>query len=116
MVRSFEPKKGFFDLPGGFVELNESLEESAKRELKEEIGVLVEDLKYIGSYQDKYLYQDINLDSLSAIFTGNVGNQEIKPSDDVSGFKWIDKDKIPYDRIAFESMRSALKDYLKSSS
>jgi len=37
--RGIEPFKGKWAIPGGFVHLNESLEEAAERELKEETNV-----------------------------------------------------------------------------
>jgi 8-oxo-dGTP diphosphatase len=46
--RSVEPKKGYWCLPGGFMELGETPEEAALRELVEETGLTVEDLQLRG--------------------------------------------------------------------
>lgn len=48
-----EPFKGFWGLPGGFVEYGETVEEAVKREVKEEIGLTVEPEKLIGVYSEK---------------------------------------------------------------
>ena len=39
--RDIEPRKGFWNLPCGFLELNETVEEGAKREVLEETGALI---------------------------------------------------------------------------
>ena len=46
--RSVEPKKGFWCLPGGFMELRESPESCALRELKEETGLDGKIEKFLG--------------------------------------------------------------------
>ena len=40
-TRAFEPAKGKLDLPGGFVDMNETAEEALIRELKEELNINV---------------------------------------------------------------------------
>ena len=44
----FRKKHGHYELPGGKVELNETIEQAALRECKEETGVNLELIKYIG--------------------------------------------------------------------
>ncbi|MCK9626947.1 MAG: NUDIX hydrolase [Bacteroidales bacterium] len=44
----FRKKYGHYELPGGKVELNETIEQAALRECKEETGVNLELIKYIG--------------------------------------------------------------------
>lgn len=112
--RKFEPKKGLLDLPGGFIEINESVEESSIREAKEELGINVTDVKYFKSYPDDYLYQDVNIKVLGLTLTAKIeGDQKIVASDDVEEVEFYKKDEIPMDKIAFESIRRALLDYIE---
>lgn len=113
LVKRFqEPKKGFWDLPGGFVESNETLEESARREIKEELGIDLTEIKYLSSHHNKYLYGGVNYDTVSAIFTGKFNGTEFISDGEISEIKFFTKDEIPWDKIAFEAMVLGLKDYL----
>src|SRR5438270_9288398 len=40
--RGFDPGRGLWTFPGGFVDLGESVEEAAQREAAEELGITVE--------------------------------------------------------------------------
>ena len=48
--RGFEPFKGRWAFPGGFMNMDETTEECAIRELMEETGLKVEELHQIGAY------------------------------------------------------------------
>lgn len=48
--RRSEPFKGKWALPGGFIELDESLEKSCRRELEEETGVRVGEITQFKAY------------------------------------------------------------------
>jgi len=50
--RAKEPFKDMWALPGGFIDIDEGLEQAARRELKEEAGVDVIDLDQVGAFGD----------------------------------------------------------------
>lgn len=49
LARSSRHKAGFFSILAGFVESAETLEQAAAREVKEEVGVKIDNLQYVGS-------------------------------------------------------------------
>ncbi|MFA6005679.1 MAG: NUDIX domain-containing protein [Patescibacteria group bacterium] len=110
--RKIDPKKGMLDLPGGFVDLNESFEDSVTREIKEELQVVITDLKYFGSYYDLYGYGQITYHTLCCVFLGSIGEQQPIPTDDVAAIQYFPKDRIPFDKLAFDGLRQAIGDYL----
>lgn len=110
--RKLAPFKGYWDLPGGFVDFGENLEKSLKREIKEELGVDIKDPKYFNSYFDRYLYKGINYHTLGLVFTGKVKDQNLKPADDISEVKFFPPYKLPQ-KLAFRNVKKALEDYLR---
>lgn len=113
-VRKIDPYKGWLDFPGGFVQSGESLEETARREAKEEIGVDVEIGKYIGSYPVEYDYKGLMYKLVAAFFQARGDLSKIKVGDDVSAFEFVPKSKIHKVKISFPEVHTvALKDYLK---
>lgn len=112
--RKFEPMKGYLDLPGGFVESGESLEESSMREVKEELGIDISEVKYFNSYPDEYLFQGVNIKTLGFVLTGTIPDGAvITASDDAEDPTFYKKEDLPIDKIAFESLKQGLRDYLK---
>jgi len=112
--RRVDPGKGLWDVPGGFVDLEENAEESMTREIKEETGLNVKELKYVSSHDDTYFFEGIEFPIIVLMFEGQIGDQEVFPSDDVSGYKFFNLDEIPVDKIAFEGLKQSLSKYLKN--
>jgi len=114
VVRKFEPFKGYLDLPGGFIESGEDLKNATIREIKEEIGAELTDVKYFNDYPDEYMYMDINVKTLGFILTAKLVNENnLKPADDVEEIVFYPKDKIPFEKVAFKNVKNGLEDYLK---
>ncbi len=112
--RKIDPGKGLWDTPGGFIEYNENLEESLVREIQEELQTPISNLKYLSSQIDRYLYAGINYHTLCVFFQGEVDENKIKTADDIDGFQFFPKDKIPYDKIAFEGVKKVIRRYLEN--
>jgi 8-oxo-dGTP pyrophosphatase MutT (NUDIX family) len=59
---------GGWGLPGGLMELGESLEETARREVKEETGLEIDELKLLGVFSgEEYFFKVSNGDELYSV-------------------------------------------------
>lgn len=112
--RKYDPGKDKFDLPGGFIEPNETIEESLVREIKEELGIKIQDYEYLGSYFDRYLFKGMNYYTLAAVFACKLKKEVVQALDDVGEIVFVDKKKLPFGKFAFESIEKAIRDYLDS--
>jgi len=113
-VRAGEPQAGRLDLPGGFVDNDETAESSLLRELGEELGLQVTGrLRYLASFPNTYPYAGVVYKTLDLFYLVELSQQPtLRAADDVAAVRWISADAVPFDRIAFESVRRALKYYL----
>ena len=110
--RARSPKKGYWDLPGGFMAQGESAEVALRREVKEELGVTTKHVTYQGSYPDRYRYKTVNYHVVTFVYTGILASEKkIVAADDVSAFHWFHRTNLPWSTIAFPSLQKALKDY-----
>ena len=112
-LRKHEPGRGMLDLPGGFVDQGESAEEAARREVKEETGIELQEIHYLFSFPNRYHYLDIVYDTLDLIFCCRFDEPPaMQAADDLAELLWIDRDSIELERIAFSSLRLAVRQYL----
>lgn len=116
-VRKNDPGRGMLDLPGGFVDAGESAEEGARREIREELGVEIHEMRYLFSFPNKYPYRGMVYDTLDLIFLVRWDQPpQVRAADDLAAVVWVDRDAVEYDRIAFDSIRQALWRYLNNGS
>jgi ADP-ribose pyrophosphatase YjhB (NUDIX family) len=113
--RAFEPQQGFLDLPGGFVGADESLDEALRRELGEELDIDVSrsTLTYLGSFNNRYPFSGVTYSLCDIYFTLQVASKEgMSANDDVSALEWWNKESLPWEEIAFPSIKKAIKLFL----
>ncbi len=112
-VRAKEPSSGKLDLPGGFVDYAETAEQALERELMEELSITVPEPGYLCSFPNVYPYKNVTYRTIDFFYTVTLDCEPVlKPADDVSDVRWIKKNSIPFDEIAFPSVQHALHYYL----
>jgi len=93
--RNKEPFKGRWALPGGFVRINETLDEAAKRELKEETNVKDVYLEQLYTFGEPKRDPRGRVITVSYIALVNSDKLELKADTDVSDAQWFSMKKIP---------------------
>jgi len=98
--RKKEPYKGFWALPGGFLEIEETPIECARRELIEETNLNVKVLKEVGTFGD--IDRDPRGRTITIVFYTFIhNNQQIpNPKSDAAEVKWFSVKSIP--EMAFD--------------
>ena len=110
-VRKHEPAAGLLDLPGGFVDMGETAEDAIVREVFEELNLTITGTTFLGSYTNKYVYCEIEYQTLDLVFNCLVENfQNIQAADDVSGFVFRDPMSVSPEEIGLKSVREIVKD------
>ncbi|MBR3613192.1 MAG: NUDIX hydrolase [Bacteroidaceae bacterium] len=99
--RGIEPFKGKWALPGGFMNMDETVEECAKRELKEETGLTN------ASVEQFHSFSDVNRDPRARVVTvahyALVRLADVKGGDDAASARWFSMNEIP--SLAFDHDR-----------
>ncbi len=92
--RDREPFQGSWALPGGFVDMDETLEAAAGRELQEETGLQKITLKQLKAYSA--IDRDPRHRTISVAFIGFLtDNQQVKAGDDAREARWFSINSLP---------------------
>ena len=87
--RGFKPFKGWYALPGGFVDVGETTEQACIREVKEEIGLEIEhrDLQIVGVYSDPE--RDPKRHTVSVAYVAEYDGKPLKAGDDADSVEIV---------------------------
>ena len=107
--RAHDPAKGKLDLPGGFVDPDESAEAALRRELKEEMGLVLEAMTYLGSAPNRYAYGGMVYPTCDLVYHSPLDTiPSVLDKTEVSEVVLLKPHEIVLDELAFPSNRAAL--------
>ncbi len=107
--RGNPPFQGCWALPGGFVDVCETVEEATVREMKEETSLDVEVAELLGVYSDPA--RDSRGHSVSVVHVCRVRGGELWGADDAVDARWFSLNELP--DLAFDHA-TILADYVKT--
>lgn len=107
-LRAKEPALGKLDLPGGFIEFDESIEDGLRREIREELNIEVAHFRYLCSAPNDYRYAEVHYKTTDAFFVCEAPDlSDIRPADDVGDFRLVAPAALDPEELAFLSSRRA---------
>jgi 8-oxo-dGTP diphosphatase len=104
--RATDPEWGKWAFPGGFVDRGESVQDAAVRETLEEVRLRVS----VTGILDVYSFP--RSDVVVVVYAADIVGGDLAAGDEAEDAKAFPPEQIPWDDLAFESTRVALKDYL----
>ena len=111
--RAKNPAKGTLDLPGGFMDMHETLEECLFREIKEETGLEITSCKYLFSLPNLYHFSGMDIPTIDCFFECRVeGCPEVVANDDAAECFWASPESINTSDIGLRSVRQGTEIYL----
>ena len=112
--RAGEPFRGYWDLPGGFLDEGEHPLDALRREVREETALEVEPGEFIGVWMDRYGDAEDAHATLNLYWTARVLGDEASAADDVSELAWFRPDELPPpSELAFTNVAEVLATWRK---
>ena len=100
--RAIEPRYGYWTLPAGFMENEETTEQAAVRETEEEAGADVELGKLFTLLNVAHVHQ------VHLFYLARLRNLDFAPGEESLEVQLFTQDEIPWDELAFPTVRSTL--------
>jgi len=108
-TRANDPAKGTFDLPGGFVDLDESAETAVMREVEEETGLKIDSVEYLFSIPNLYVYSGFEVETTDLFFLCKIkGELNFNAHDDVSELQFIPITELDPSKFGLKSIKQGI--------
>ena len=108
--RAKEPAKGRLAFVGGFIDAGEIAEHALEREIHEEVGLKIENIKYVCSFPNSYHYRNVTYPVLDFFFSATCSHTKAElDHTEVAKLHWLTPGDVEADELAFDSMKSAFK-------
>lgn len=92
--RKHEPCKGQWAFPGGFMNIDETADDAARRELLEETGLRVDHLEQVGAFTK--VDRDPRERVVTIAYRADIeGTPDVKGQDDALRARWFSMDELP---------------------
>jgi ADP-ribose pyrophosphatase YjhB (NUDIX family) len=102
--RSINPGRGLWTFPGGFVDFGEAVTDAAVRETLEETGLTVS----LTGLLNVYSYPG---SPVIIVYTARVTGGTLTPCAENDRLEWLTPAQVPWDQLAFDSTREALREW-----
>ena len=103
--RAIEPRHGYWTLPAGFMEIGETTSEAALRETVEEANARVE-------LEGLYALMNLpHVDQVYMMFRSSLKDLDFYPGEESSEVRLFYEDEIPWEELAFTTIRETLRLY-----
>ena len=107
--RAKDPAKGTLDLPGGFMDMDETAEGGIIREIREETGIEVDAVSYLFSLPNIYPYGGMRVHTADLFFAAQVSDFSLAiASDDAAELVILAPDDITPEDFGLESIHQAV--------
>ncbi len=105
MKRANEPRAGYWGLPSGFMEIDESPREAAAREAKEETGIDIDP-----NLMNLYVVGNVRtVNEVYLIFRAECESEQLQLGPEALEAHWFEENDAPWDQLAYPAITEGLR-------